>query len=233
MRRFFASIALLGFGVASACSGDPPQSSSSSSGGFVDAASDVGVVLDDAGGGEELDGGAVSDAGPLDLGDGGADAEDAGGGTCNTQSRASSPKVVSTCSTTTTRLSGGALVPGTYDLASVTVYQTTCTGFRTTEHAGRLAITAVNAATGAGAAEHNEFYKITGATFGFATLRNFDLKPTSKTQSPAIESTTCPKAQDIAVSYASYVDRVTTKQKLVVVRPFGGATARFEWVKVR
>ncbi len=232
MRRFFASIGLLGLGIASACSGDPPQSSSSGGvGGGGDAGLDV--SLDDAGGGEELEGGAVSDGGPLDLGDGGADPEDAGGGTCNTQSRATSPKAVSTCSTITSVLTGGTLVAGTYDLAAVTVYQTNCTGFRTTEHIGRLVITAVNATTGVGAAEHSEFYKISGANLGFATLRNFDLKPTAKTQSPAIESTSCPKAQDVAVSYASFVDRLTTKQKLVIVRPFGGATARFEWVKVR
>ncbi|NOU33976.1 MAG: hypothetical protein HOO96_39295 [Polyangiaceae bacterium] len=232
MRRFFASIGLLGLGVASACSGDPPLSSSS--GNVVgDAGSDVGQILDDAGGGEELDGGAVSDGGPLDLGDGGVDPEDAGGGTCNAQNRGTSPKTTSTCSTTTSVLTGGTLVAGTYDLAAVTVYQTNCTGFRTTEHAGRLVITAVNATSGAGAAEHSEFYKITGATFGYATLRNFDLTPTSKTKSPAVESTTCPKAQTVAVSYASFVDRLTTKQKLVIVRPFGGATARFEWVKVR
>jgi hypothetical protein len=214
--------------AAGACTGDPPVGAGSS--GTVDGGAD----LSDGGGGEELDGGAVSDAGPLDLGDGGADSEDSGGGTCNTQSRTGVPRAISTCNTITSRLTGGALVAGTYELSAVTVYQTSCTGFKSTDHYGRLQLTKVDPVTGAAAAEHNEFYRATGVLLGFATVRNFDLKPNLKTQSPAVETITCGKSLgDTAVSYASFFDRLGGKQKLVIVRPFSGATARFEWTKVR
>lgn len=179
----------------------------------------------------EEDAGDVQDAGPIDL-DGGAiddpdpedDAGDGGGPVaCNTLT--ATDKRTAACTTKVTRLGGGVLADGTYDLVSVTVPQKACDVFTETTHTGKLVI------SGAGTAKPTFQYYVTsaaGAKRPSSIRRTFNV--TKDDATPLDVSFTCPAAAP-ADSWGYATGDEKGGRFVTLLAPYYGASAYFRFVK--